>query len=126
MNNNEEKIHATQPGAEEAPPPDPCLGIPEHFHPVVRKYGRAMFALVMDAGMSTQATAVLATLADKHHSKAGRHAVVVLSQAFNEISTAYCKLQGWEEGILTQCDRDIGLAFAGKIEVPGSAIILDS
>ena len=118
--NNEEKIHATQPEA------TACLGIPPEFHPVVQKYGRAMFALVMDAGMSSQATAVLSTLADKHYSKAGRHAVVVLSQAFNEISTAYCKQMGWDEAILAQCDRDISLAFNGKVTPAGSAIILDS
>jgi hypothetical protein len=111
---------------ETATPAVDLSGIPREFQPVVEKYGREMFALVMNAGMCSQGTKVLAALAQKHGSRGGLHALGVLSQAFNQISTAYCKQMGWEEGILQQCDRDIGLAFAGRIEVPGQSLILDS
>jgi hypothetical protein len=40
----------------------------------------------------------------------------------------YCKEKGWTEEMLAQCDRDLQLAFAGKIWTPeeGKRIILDS
>ena len=96
------------------------------FRPVANKYGRDMFALVMNAGLCSQATEILMGLASKHHSQHSMHALGVLSNGFNEISSAYCKLQGWDAGMLAQCDRDIQLAFAGRVQVPGNAIILDS
>jgi len=121
--NNEDKITTTPPEVvDEGTFPD----LADEFKPVAMKYGRAMVALVFDAGMCSQATQVLAALAQKHQSRGGLHAVQVLSNAFNEISTAYCKLQGWDEAVLAQCDRDIGLAFQGKVQVPGQSIILDS
>ena len=102
------------------------LDLPAEFRPVAQKYGRAMFALVFDAGMCSQATTVLAAFAEKQRSRHTTHAVKVLAEAFNQISSAYAKQMGWGEGVLQQCDRDIGLAWQGKVQVQGSAIILDS
>jgi hypothetical protein len=123
--NSEDKVHTASdaPAVDEAPQ---HLDLPDHLRPVALKYGRDMFALVFDAGMCSQATQVLATLANKHMSKSGIHAVQVLASAFNEISTAYAKSKGWDEAVLAQCDRDIQLAFQGKVQVPGQSIILDS
>ena len=121
--NNEDKITPTPP---EVVDEGAFLDLPEEFRPVAMKYGRHMFALVFDAGMCSQATGILAELANKHQSRGGIHAVQVLANAFNEISTAYAKSKGWDEAILAQCDRDIGLAFQGKVQVPGQSIILDS
>lgn len=89
------------------------------FRDVAKRYGREMFALVMNAGMAQQAVAVLASQAEKHGSRKGLHAVGVVSQSFNQVSNAYVKLQGWSEELLAQCDRDIQLAFAGRLVVAG-------
>lgn len=105
---------------------DDMLDLDPVMRPVAAKYGREMFALVMNAGMASQAAEVLAAQAQKRQSRATAHAVGVLSSAFNQVSNAYCKMHGWTEGELAQCDRDIMLAFAGKIAKPGSALILNS
>ena len=95
------------------------------FHDVCRTYGREMFALVMNAGMAQQATAVLAQLAEKRRSRGGLHAVGVLSQAFNQVSNSYVKKMGWDEGLVAQCDRDIARAWAAKIQVvPAGSLLL--
>ena len=102
------------------------LDLPPEFREVAAKYGRPMFTLVFNAGMSSQAAQVLVNFANKHKSQHSMHAVGVLTKSFNEISNAYCKMNGWDEGILSQCDRDIGLAFQHKIITPTNKIILDS
>lgn len=107
-------------------PADEMLDLDPAMRPVAAKYGREMFALVMNAGMASQAAEVLVGQVRKHSSRAGLHAVGVLTQAFNQVSNAYCKLKEWDEGILAQCDRDIQMAFAGKIVAPGSALVLNS
>ncbi|MFA6036384.1 MAG: hypothetical protein WC759_05530, partial [Candidatus Micrarchaeia archaeon] len=111
--------------ADGALPPDEMLDVEACFRPVAQRYGREMFALVMNAGMAGQAAAVLVEQVGKHHSRGGMHALGVLTQSFNQVSSAYCKMKGWTEGDLVQCDRDLQLAFAGKIQVPGQALILN-
>ncbi len=105
--------------ADGALPADTFEDIEPAFRGVAAKYGRDMFALVMNAGMAGQATAELARQAQKHGSNKAAHAVGVVAQAFNQVSNAYVVLKGWDEGTLAQCDRDIQLAFAGKIQVVG-------
>ena len=107
-------------------PKEENLDLAPHFRGVASKYGRQMFALVMNAGLCSQATQALAALASKHHSQHSLHAVGILSRGFNEVSTMYCKQMGWDEAILAQCERDIGLAFSGAIITPTSLIVLDS
>ena len=119
--------HEVSPPNEIAPlPKDEFLDLDPCFRPVAAQYGRSMFALVMNAGMAKQAASMLATLAQKHASRSGARAVRMFAGSFNQVTNAYVQSQGWEEGTLAQCDRDIQRAFAGKIQVPGSAIILDS
>ena len=111
---------------QDQPAPEENLDLPLEFREVATKYGRPMFTVVFNAGMSSQAAQVLVNFAQKHRSQHSIHAIGVLTRSFNEISNAYCKQMGWEEGMLAQCDRDIGLAFRNKLVVPGSSIILDS
>ncbi len=119
--------HEAAPASEIAPlPEDKFLDIEPAFREVAQKYGRNMFALVMNAGMAQQATQALTIQAEKHSSRSAVHAVGVLAQAFNEVSNAYVVHIGWPPELLAQCDRDIALAFKGKIITPGSAILLDS
>lgn len=99
-------------------------GIEEMFHPVVQKYGRSMFALVMNAGVAGEAMQRLGRVIEHHRSQHGMHAVQVLGQAFNQVSNAYVLSKGWDEGTLAQCGRDIQLAFAGKLSVVEAGIIL--
>lgn len=90
------------------------------FRPVAKQYGREMFSFVMAAGMASQAAEVLAQQAQKHRSRHATAAIAVLANSFNSISNAYAAKQGWDEGSLAQCDRDIRLAFAGRIVVAGA------
>ena len=109
---------------------DEMLDVDPAFRPVVAQYGRSMFALVMNAGMCGQAASVIAGLVEKHQSIHSAQALSVIADAFNQISNAYVKQMGWSEELVAQCDRDVQLAFAGKIIVPGqspaSGLILNS
>lgn len=116
----------TQDTPEGAEVEDEMLDIDPAMRGVVEKYGREMFTLVMQAGLASQATQVLAGLVGKHQSQHSAHALGVLSQAFNEVSTQLCRIRGWDEGMLGQCDRDIQLAFRGKLVVAGERLVLDS
>ena len=119
--------HEVSPPNETAPlPKDEFLDLDPCFRPVAAQYGRSMFALVINAGIAKQAAHALSMLAQKHVSRGGVHAVGVFAASFNQVTNAYVQSQGWSEEMLAQCERDIGLAFRGKIQVPGSAIILDS
>lgn len=97
---------------------DPC------FHDAVRKYGRPMFCLVMNSGMAREALGVMVALAQKHASQRGMKAAEVLAQSAGQLATDYALSQGWAEAELQQCDRDLQMAWASRIAVPGSSIIL--
>ena len=86
--------------------------LPAQLADVVMKHGRPMVALVFGAGLGSEATKVLA---ERSRGGAVLHAVRVLAQVYNETSTAYVKSQGWTEGMLAECDRDIQLAFSAQI-----------
>jgi len=101
--------------ADEAPQ-DEMLDIDPSFREAARLHGRGMFALVMHAGMARQAAEVLAAKAQ--HDPQELHAINVLATAFNHCSTALAKREGWTEERMLACDRDIQLAFSGKLIVP--------
>jgi hypothetical protein len=122
--NTEATVSAAPLNGAEVPPVD-LSGIKPCFHPVVTQYGRPMFSLVMNATMAQQGIGVLAQLVDKHHSKHGAKAVQILASVINQISQDYSMAQGWTTGELAQCARDIERAYATKIVVPGSSIILE-
>lgn len=122
MNNHE----ASPPSDITPAAPDEFLDLESCFRPVAQQYGREMFALVYNAGMAGQAMQVIAAQAQKHGSRAGAHAAGVVAQAFNHVSSELAKVKGWSPELLAQCDRDIGLAFQGRIIKPGGAIILDA
>ena len=106
-----------QPIPEAAPTEDQFLDLQPCFRPVAKQYGRELFALVMNTGMTREATSVLAQLATKHHSKHGMHAVQVVANSYNSVANALCQAKGWNEGLLAQVERDIQLAFHSQIQV---------
>jgi hypothetical protein len=82
-----------------------------------------MVALVYGAGMASEAVKVLTELSQRSKNREVLHAVTVLAQAYNEISTAYAKGQGWTEGELNSCDSAINQAFAAQIVGPDGGLI---
>lgn len=108
-------MNETLKAADEAPQ-DEMLDIDPSFREAAKLHGRAMFALVMHAGMARQAVEVLAAKAQ--HDPQALHAINVLAAAFNHCSTALVKREGWTEEMMLACDRDIQLAFQGKLIVP--------
>lgn len=104
---------------------DLFLDLPAQLRGAAGKYGRGMVALVYGAGMSSEAMKTLAAEAARHRSAPGRHALVVLSDVFNQTATALAKKEGWTEEMMAQCDRDIQLAFAGSVQAAETRIILE-
>ena len=118
------EIAASPLNGAEVPPVD-LTGIESCFHPVVTQYGRPMFSLVMNATLAQQGIGVLAGLADKHRSNHGAKAVQIVASVINLISQDYSAAKGWTNEELAQCARDIERAYASKIVVPGSSILLE-
>lgn len=124
MNDATEATAATPLNGAEVPPVD-LSGIESCFHPVVTQYGRPMFALVMNATLGQQGIGVLAQLVDRHRSNHGAKAIQMVAATINLISQDYALARGWSPELLAQCSRDIERAYASKIVVPGSSIILE-
>ena len=122
--NDATKVNATHTNGA-LPPEVDLTGIEACFHPVVIQYGRPMFSLVMNATMAQQAIGVLGGLADKHRSNHGMKAVQIIASVVNMVSQDYSVAKGWPPELLAQCARDIERAYATKIVVPGSSIILE-
>lgn len=104
---------------------DALEDVPEWARPIAAKYGRSMFALVLNAGMAQQAAAVLNEIVGKHHSAHGQRAIRVLADTFNQVSNSYVEQMGWDAETLAQCDRDCQLAFSQSIQVATPAILLE-
>ncbi len=94
------------------------------LRPVAEKYGRAMFALVHNAGMAGEATRILTDVVQRHQSKAGLHAVTVIATALNAISNQIALQAGWTAEEIGECQAAIQLAYGKKIVVPGSRILV--
>jgi len=105
---------------------DEMLDIPAEFRSVAKQHGRAMLMTVMDAGLASEAVKTVVGVAKLTGRSELLSAVGVLAKAFNNTSTLLCKSRGWTEEMLAECDRDLMLAYAGKVKVAGSSIILDS
>lgn len=118
--------HEDNNPADGALPRDEFLDLDPCMRPVAAQYGRPMFALVHNAGMAGQAAEVLGRLVAKHSSQHSSHALGVLVVAFNQTSNALCVREGWTQEMLAQCERDIQLAFKGKLHVAGTSLILNS
>ena len=101
--------------------------MPEEFKKVAETHGREMVELVLDAGLCSEAIKKLVEIGRVTGRGEVLAAVLVLARAFNSVSTAYCKEKGWTEEMMALCDRDLQLAFAGKLIVPEDGrIVLDS
>lgn len=99
--------------------------LPAEFAGVVEQYGEEIVACVLDAGLCSEAVEKLVGVGRATQRWEVLAAVTVLARAYNSMSSAYCKEKGWSEELLAQCDRDLQLAFAGKLVVPGR-LVLDS
>ena len=102
--------------------------LPKEFVLVGEKHGGEMLQAVLDAGLCSEAVGKLVDVSRAMQRPEVMAAVMVLARAYNRLSTEYCKGKGWTEAMLAECDRDLQLAFAGKVWTPeqGGKIILDS
>lgn len=90
-------------------------GIRECFHPVVREYGRTMFAFVYNAGMVQQAVGQIVQIAGGHPQvmAAGR----VLGDCFNVMGGQLGAAYGWTGERLGECEAAILRAATGQLVV---------
>ena len=102
---------------------DEMLDITEALRPVAKQYGRELFAVVMATGICTVAMQHLGELVQRTASRKGASALNILGQHFNQVLIAYCTGQGWTEGLIAQCDRDVQIALRQSIVTPKSSII---
>lgn len=109
---------------ESSPPVDHMTDIKPIFHPVVIKYGRAMFRAAMAVQLGQQAAMQLLSLPEVNSSQAARVAVQIFVEQFNILGSDYLTKQGWTAEQMQNCMRDCALAYASQIVVPESGIIL--
>lgn len=91
-------------------------GYPDCFAAVIRKFGREVFEVVWLAQMGGQAAERLAAQAEKRGSKDIAYATGVLSNAFNVVSNALCKVKGWTPEFLGEVDSAAKVAWAESQE----------
>jgi len=102
--------------------------LPKEFLAVAQEHGQDMVETVLDAGLCSEAVAKLVAVGRSTDRSEVLTAVMVLARSFNRVSSKYCKNRGWTEEMLALCDRDLQLAFAGKVWTPedGKRIVLDA
>lgn len=96
----------------------------EEFAEVIAVHGEELFGLVWNAGMAGEAIGVLAGVVDKHRSRHGLQALGTTAAAFNEVAELLRAAKGWTAEDLAACDTAIKAAFAAKVVVPRTNIIL--
>ena len=101
----------------------PNRDLPEALRKVANEYGREMFALVMGAGMASQAMEVLGELVRKHSSRHGSHALVVFGESFNNLSDAYAREKGWDAEQLAKCQQAVQMAVASQLTLPDGSLV---
>lgn len=106
----------------QAQPPEANADLPEYFRPVANRFGRPMFELVMGSGLAREAVGVLAQA--NQRVPALLNATGQLAQAYNTVSQMLVESEGWSAEMLGDCEREIKLAWAGRILVPESNIIV--
>lgn len=89
------------------------LDLEECLRPIAKQWGRAMFTLVLYAGMGREAAEVLAK-ANKGMPRL-LHAVGLLANGFNVISQELITAKGWSQEDLAQCEEEIKRAWAGRL-----------
>jgi len=100
-------------------------GIPQHFHSVARKHGRAKFEQVYTVGVGQHAMNILARGAGRNMELF--NAVLMAVEMLNKLSTLNCESRGWSAAELAAVDADIRKAMDAKIIVPRGVIAgLDS
>lgn len=100
-------------------------GIPQHFHSVARKHGRAMFEQVYTVGVGQHAMNILARGAGRNMEMF--NAVLMAVEMMNKLSSLNCESRGWSAAELAAVDADIRKAMDAKIIVPRGVIVgLDS
>jgi len=100
-------------------------GIPQHFHSVARKHGRAKFEQVYTVGVGQHAMNILARGAGRNMEML--NAVLMAVEMLNKLSLLHCAAKGWTAEELAAVDADIRKAMDAKIIVPRGVIAgLDS
>ena len=99
-------------------------GLPAGLGEVIAEHGQGMVALVYGVAMATEATQRL--VAGVQGRTSMMHAMGVLAGVFNQTSSAYCRVMGWNEEGLQACGRDVQLALSRTVLVPEGKIILAS
>lgn len=95
--------------------------IPSEFAEVVEKHGRERFMLVWNSGMVAEALVRLAAGAPQGLA----HAVGVVAAGWNQVAQALVVSEGWTQEELAETERDIQLAWAGRVRVAETKILLN-
>lgn len=123
----------TQDTTEAQAPDAKYAGLDECFWPVVDRFGREMFVLIFNAQVAGQATGHLAAVVERFNQGSAqgrqnaaeiRHAVMLISSAFNELSNGLCAKHGWTPEQLGECQAAIEVAWAGKVAVDSAPRIV--
>lgn len=99
-----------------------CEGVPVELHSVVAKFGREVFDFVLATGLASQALEAAGQVVQRHASRKGLQAVMVLADQFGKVCGAYLARAGWDEATLAECDQAIRLAWGSRIEVASKIV----
>ena len=106
----------------QAQPPKANADLLECFRPVAKRFGRPMFELIMNSGIASEATQILGQ-ANQQVPRL-QHATGQLAQAYNAVAKLVVEQHGWTVEELAECEREIKLAWAKRIVLPESNLIV--
>lgn len=122
---DEKALVAALGDSPESTPAEDLSGIPQHFRPIARKHGRAMFEQVYTVGVGQHAMNILASGVGRNMEMF--NAVLMAVEMMNKLSTLHVAAKGWSAAELAAVDADIRRAMDAKIIVPRGVIAgLDS
>lgn len=86
---------------------DDLEGIPLVHQSIAREHGRDCYNLAMVAGLATEGLSRLDELAEKHRSKHGGMAVIIVQQQLNKLLAAMLVFQGITQAQVKACQAVI-------------------
>jgi hypothetical protein len=105
---------------EGAPLEEDLSGIPAHFHPIAREFGRAKFEQVYTMGVAQHAMNILANGVGRNMELF--NAVLMAVEMLNKISLLHIQARGWEAAELAKVDAEIRRSMDSRIIVPRSGV----
>jgi len=102
---------------------DSTEGVDSVFHPIIKEYGRSMFATLINAQQATATAEVLNIIVGRLQNEHGRTALAALIEAFNQLSAAYVAKMDWTPERIEACRKELQAVLQSAVLKPVSVLL---